>query len=83
MLLKIAAPTGREYVPLQEAAGRVLASEVTAYISIPPFSRSPYDGYAFRAADTAGAAKSHPAVLEIVEEVAAGWISLTVLSVCA
>src|SRR6202043_1291597 len=40
-----------ETVPLGAAYGRVLASDVTAPISLPPFDNSAVDGYAVRAAD--------------------------------
>ena len=72
-LLEQAAPIGRvERVTLFEADGRVLAEKVYASGDVPPFDRSPYDGYAFRAADTAGADAAHPVTLSILEEVPAG-----------
>jgi molybdopterin molybdotransferase len=61
-----------ESVALSGSVGRVLAAEVRAAIDIPPFPRSPYDGYAFRAADSSGASREHPVTLKIVEEIAAG-----------
>lgn len=61
-----------ENVPLFEAQGRVLARDMSAVIDVPPFDRSPYDGYAFRGEDTAGATRENPAVLRIVEELPAG-----------
>jgi len=61
-----------ERVPLLESAGRVLAADLAAQADIPAFDRSPYDGYAFRAADTAGATRDAPVTLRILEEVAAG-----------
>ncbi len=49
-------PVAAETVPLPEAAGRVLASAVTARLTQPPADVSAMDGYALRAADaTAGA----------------------------
>ncbi|NMB34670.1 MAG: molybdopterin molybdenumtransferase MoeA, partial [Firmicutes bacterium] len=39
-----------EKVPLGEAGGRVLAEDIFAGDDIPPFNRSPLDGYAFRSA---------------------------------
>ena len=45
-----------EYVPIEEAAGRVLAEDVVASFNVPPFNRSSMDGYAVKARDTAGAA---------------------------
>tara|TARA_R110000824_G_scaffold400686_1_gene608952 strand:- start:129426 stop:130631 length:1206 start_codon:yes stop_codon:yes gene_type:complete len=40
-----------ESVPLEAAAGRVLAEAVTAQLDVPPFDNSAMDGYALRAAD--------------------------------
>ena len=65
-------PESTEAVSLLYAAGRVLAENVFAACDVPPFDRSPYDGYAFRAKDTVGVSKGHPAVLRIKEEVPAG-----------
>lgn len=42
---------GVESVPLEAAAGRVLAQAVTAQLDVPPFDNSAMDGYALRAAD--------------------------------
>ncbi|MEA2119599.1 gephyrin-like molybdotransferase Glp [Halovibrio sp. HP20-50] len=40
-----------ESVPLEAAAGRVLAEAVNAQLDVPPFDNSAMDGYALRAAD--------------------------------
>ena len=40
-----------ETLPLERAAGRVLAEDVSAPIDVPPFARSTMDGYAVRSAD--------------------------------
>lgn len=71
-LLAHITPVGTETIPLAEAEGRVLARAVTAVRDVPPFDRSPYDGYAFRAADTAGADRDHPVTLRVLEEIPAG-----------
>jgi molybdopterin biosynthesis enzyme len=42
-------------VTLADAAGRVLADDAVASVSLPPFDNSAMDGYAVRAADIAGA----------------------------
>lgn len=55
-------------VPLAGAAGLVLAEAVTASEDIPPFANTAMDGFAVRAADTAGA----PVRLHVVETIAAG-----------
>lgn len=61
-----------ETVPLGQAGGRVLAEDIYAVDDTPPFNRSPLDGYAFRAADTARATEENPCWLRILEEVPAG-----------
>lgn len=54
--------------------GRVLAEDVAAPMSQPPFDRSPLDGYALIAADTVGASKDAPVRLEVIDTVyAGGW----------
>lgn len=59
-------------IPLFDAVGRVLSREIRAPFPLPPFNRSPLDGYAVRARDTEKASVSSPAVLEVIEEVGAG-----------
>jgi molybdenum cofactor synthesis domain-containing protein len=61
-----------EHVPLEQANGRVLASDVVAAADVPPFARAAMDGYAVRAGDTAGAARSSPRTLRCVEEIFTG-----------
>lgn len=63
-----------EYVNLNDLLGRILAGDIKAGENIPPFDRSPYDGYAFRAEETADASKVNPVRLEVIEEVPAGYV---------
>lgn len=63
-----------ETVWLANANGRVLARTLVAGEDVPPFDRSPYDGYALRAADTAAASREHPVTLSVLEEIPAGTI---------
>ncbi|UQZ88922.1 molybdopterin molybdenumtransferase MoeA [Deltaproteobacteria bacterium Smac51] len=63
---------GAENAPLSGSMGRILAEDVLAVTDIPPFPRSPFDGYAFRAADSAGASRQNPVTLRIIEEIPAG-----------
>lgn len=72
LLLEQAFTVDVEQVSLEQCPGRVLASDLTAPISQPPFPRSPLDGYAVRAADTAGASKERPAVLKVSAKYYAG-----------
>jgi len=55
-------------VPVADAGGLVLAEAVTATEPVPPFANTAMDGFAVRAADTAGA----PVELRILETIAAG-----------
>lgn len=72
LLMRTAQPADLEEVPLQQAAGRILGRDLTAGENVPAFDKSPYDGYAFRAADTAEAGPDHPVTLRVLEEVPAG-----------
>jgi molybdopterin molybdotransferase len=59
-------------VDLRDARGLVLAEQVIAPEPVPPFPNTAMDGYAVRAADTAGAAEGAPVRLRVVGELAAG-----------
>ena len=72
LLLDAHANCAYETVAIQNALHRVAAEDVTATIPVPPFARSPFDGYAFRGADTQSATRENPAVLKVVEEIPAG-----------
>jgi len=61
-------PLEEEKVALEKAYGRVLAHDIKALRTQPPFPNSAMDGYALRAADTA----SPPVTLAVVGESAAG-----------
>lgn len=53
-LLSSARPLGAERVPLDEAASRVLAEDVSAREAMPAFDYSSMDGYAVRSSDLVG-----------------------------
>jgi molybdopterin molybdotransferase len=61
-------PLGAEQIALSNAVGRVLAEDVAARRTQPPFAVSAMDGYAVRAADVAAV----PARLKVVGAVPAG-----------
>ncbi len=68
-LLSAAKPTQRtEKVPLHEADGRVLAEDIAARLTQPPFDNSAMDGYAVRHADIAELGS----ILKVVGTSAAG-----------
>lgn len=61
-----------ENIGLDNALGRILADDIFSPINLPPFSRSTVDGYAVKAADTAGASDSMPTYLDIIGSVQMG-----------
>ena len=67
-----ASPLGGEVVPLDVAAGRVLAGDVIAPIDVPGFERSAMDGYALRGEDTAGASEYNPLSFPLAGQVLPG-----------
>src|SRR6478735_6203171 len=62
------APLDAERVPLAECRGRVLAEDLAASLTQPPFDASAMDGYAVRAEDVAAL----PATLRLIGESLAG-----------
>jgi putative molybdopterin biosynthesis protein len=64
-------PLPEEVVPLAAALGRVVARMVAAAADAPPFDRASVDGFALRAADTAGAGEAAPLRLRLNPEVLA------------
>ena len=74
LLLSVVNPVGVEHGSLSECGNRVLARDLIAQENVPAFDRSPYDGYALRAADTARATEEHPVTLRVLEEIPAGAV---------
>jgi putative molybdopterin biosynthesis protein len=62
-------PLTGEIVRLADALGRVVARDMMAPIDVPPFDRSNVDGFALRAADSAGASDGAPVRLRLNNEV--------------
>ncbi len=65
-------PLGTESVAVTDVVGRVLARPVRAAIDVPHFARAYMDGYAVRAADTAGASDGAAVPLRVVGAVEMG-----------
>jgi molybdopterin molybdotransferase len=63
-----------ERVPLEEASGRVLASEAVAAFNVPPFDRCAMDGYGVKAQDTFGATRTNSKRLKVIGEQHAGEV---------
>ncbi len=62
-----------EVVDLSAATGRILAAPVTSELDFPHWDNSAMDGYAVRYTDVQSCNADYPAVLEIVEEIPAGY----------
>jgi molybdopterin molybdotransferase len=81
LVMEAAAPIVRsERVPIDAAAGRVMAEPVTAAIDVPPFDRAAMDGYAVIAHDTFGAGRYEPKVLRCIDTVYTGQVPGTRVS---
>jgi molybdopterin molybdotransferase len=66
---RVAPVEDREFVPLRDALGRVLAEDVVAPVNVPPFDNSAVDGYAVRGDDLVIKGEKR---LTIVDRVMAG-----------
>lgn len=69
-ILALLSPTDPETVPILQALGRGLCSDVIADAPVPPHDNSAMDGYAVRHADLAG----DGATLRVIGEVPAGSV---------
>ncbi len=64
-----------EQVPLENSYGRILAEPVIATSHVPPFNRSPYDGFAIRSQDSAGASGDNRIAFQVIDHIGAGEVS--------
>ena len=71
-LFALAVPSEAGSVSAEDSCGRVLAEDLISPEAVPPFPKSPLDGYALRGEDTLEAGPESPVVLRITEEIAAG-----------
>jgi molybdopterin molybdotransferase len=75
ILAAIAGPLAAEIVAVEDTLGRVLAEDVLAAVTLPPWDNSGMDGYAILAADVAAASEDGPARLAVAGEVPAGGVA--------
>ncbi|WP_216831299.1 molybdopterin molybdotransferase MoeA [Alkalihalobacterium elongatum] len=68
-----------EYVAIEECLGRYLGQPLKADHDVPPFNRSPYDGFALRSEDTKAASSEQPVTIEVIEEIGAGTVAIASL----
>lgn len=64
--------TGNELLPLEQALGRVLFSDISAPMDLPPYHRVIVEGFLVNAQDTQGASDSSPLRFEIIGEIKPG-----------
>lgn len=64
-----------ETVKLADAYGRILREPIIARHDVPPFDRSPYDGFAIRAEDSTGASGENRLRFQVIEEIGAGYVA--------
>ncbi|MEG6617580.1 gephyrin-like molybdotransferase Glp [Peptococcaceae bacterium 1198_IL3148] len=72
ILLSYSKPIGFEEIDIMDSMGRVLYEDIIAGFPLPPFDRSPLDGYAVIAEDTTNASKENPVILRVSQHVFAG-----------
>jgi molybdopterin molybdotransferase len=72
ILDSVKGPLGSERIGILESPGRVLGEDIHSDCDIPAFDYSAMDGYAVRAADTAGASSGSGIKLKVVGEFRAG-----------
>ena len=65
-------PLDIERVPLRQALGRVCAEDISATVTMPPWSNSSMDGYAVRSADITAVMSGERVSLKVVATIAAG-----------
>ncbi|MFD2046488.1 gephyrin-like molybdotransferase Glp [Ornithinibacillus salinisoli] len=61
-------------VPIEESYGHFLGEDLVADHHVPPFDRSPYDGFALRSKDTNEATRNAPLQFEVIGEIGAGSV---------
>ncbi len=84
MVLSAISVLGVDSAELDAALGRVLAADVQARDSMPPFDNSSMDGYALLASDIQNASQDNPISLSVIGDIAAGhWPDITLASGCA
>ncbi|MCZ2260270.1 molybdopterin molybdotransferase MoeA [Sporosarcina sp. G11-34] len=75
LVMENAQAIGTEMIPLEDTYGRILAEPIIAKHDVPPFNRSPYDGFAVRAEDTAGASGDNRVPFKVIGEIGAGHVA--------
>lgn len=64
-----------EDINLSDALSRVLTEDIYSDSDIPMMDNSAMDGYAVKARDAQGASKTNPKILEVIEDLKAGYLA--------
>ena len=64
-----------EGIDILESLDYILAEDIKSDMPMPPFNRSPLDGYAYKAEDTIDATEDLPVKLKVIDNIQAGHIS--------
>ncbi|MBI3466320.1 MAG: molybdopterin molybdenumtransferase MoeA, partial [Planctomycetes bacterium] len=72
LVRELSRPLVAEAVPLEQAAGRALAADVSAPVPVPGFARAAMDGFAVRGEETFGASTYNPLTFRLVGEAMPG-----------
>ncbi|WP_404452416.1 molybdopterin molybdotransferase MoeA [Virgibacillus necropolis] len=71
---------GTEFLSIEACDGRRLAEPIITGHPVPPFDKSPYDGFAFYSGDTEHASTEYSVEFEVVEHVGAGQVPKKILT---
>ncbi|MCE5090050.1 molybdopterin molybdenumtransferase MoeA [Staphylococcus devriesei] len=66
-------------VKLEDSLGYILAQDIEATYDIPRFNKSPYDGFAIRSVDSAGAYSENRKQFTVIDHIGAGSVSDKIL----
>lgn len=68
-----------ELLEIDSCLGRISAQDVKSKENIPPFNNSAMDGFAIRARDATSASRRNPKILEVIENLPAGYVATKTL----
>ncbi|MBU8905033.1 molybdopterin molybdotransferase MoeA [Desertibacillus haloalkaliphilus] len=77
-VLQFTKQAGVEHVSIEDSDGRYLAEPLIPDHDVPPFDKSPLDGFAVRAEDTKEASADSPVEFKVIEEIGAGSLATKV-----
>ena len=73
-IMQHSTPLAKETIALEQAVGRILAEPIVARNSVPPFDRSPYDGFAINSVNSIGATGENRVAFTVIGEIGAGHV---------